>query len=152
MNAENARQEEEEGAEAKAAALAEERYRVSVQWAQAWRRADAAQAGSGPCSGHLVPRPQRRVPMSSITSRHWTAGNPRSSSTKAGSQFTGCMTAGPTSCWHSERYPDDRENRYYWNKKRMPKIRALRKWTDIRVTRNDRNGLWEFPEEADKWI
>ena len=33
----------------------------------------------------------------------------------------------------------------------MPKIRALRKWTDIMVTKNDRNGLWEFPEEADKW-
>ena len=52
----------------------------------------------------------------------------------------------------SENYPDDRENRYYWNKKRMPKIKALRTWTDIRVTRYDRNGLWEFPEEADKWI
>ena len=52
----------------------------------------------------------------------------------------------------AENYPDDRENRYYWNWKRMPKIGALRKWTDIRVTRNDRNGLWEFPEEADKWL
>ena len=52
----------------------------------------------------------------------------------------------------TENYPDDRENRYYWNRKRMPKIRALRKWTDIMVTKNDRNGLWEFPEEADKWI
>ena len=52
----------------------------------------------------------------------------------------------------SENYPDDRENRYYWNKKGMPKIRALRKWTDIMVTKRDRNGLWEFPEEADKWL
>ena len=34
-DAEKKRQEEEQGAEAKAAALAEERYRVSVQWAQA---------------------------------------------------------------------------------------------------------------------
>ena len=34
----------------------------------------------------------------------------------------------------------------------MPKIRALRTWTDIKVTRYDRNGLWEFPEEADKWL
>ena len=35
VKAEKARQEEKEGAEAKAAALAEDRYRVSVQWAQA---------------------------------------------------------------------------------------------------------------------
>ena len=34
-DAEKAIQEEKQGAEAKAAALAEERYRVSVQWAQA---------------------------------------------------------------------------------------------------------------------
>ena len=35
VKAEKARKEEKEGAEAKAAALAEDRYRVSVQWAQA---------------------------------------------------------------------------------------------------------------------
>ena len=51
----------------------------------------------------------------------------------------------------SENYPE-RGNPYYWNKKGMPKIKALRKWTDIQVTRYDRNGLWGFPEEADKWI
>ena len=62
------------------------------------------------------------------------------------------MTAGPTFCWPLRTIPDDKENRYYWNKKGMPKIRALRKWTDIKVTRYDRNGLWEFPEEADKWL
>ena len=52
----------------------------------------------------------------------------------------------------SHNFPSDKENRYYWNKKGMPKIKALRKWTDIQVTRRDRNGLWEFPEEADKWL
>ena len=35
VDAEKTRLEQEQGAEAKAAALAEERYRVSVQWAQA---------------------------------------------------------------------------------------------------------------------
>ena len=51
----------------------------------------------------------------------------------------------------SENYPE-RGNPYYWNKKGMPKLKALRKWTDIMVTKRDRNGLWSFPEEADKWI
>ena len=51
----------------------------------------------------------------------------------------------------AENYPE-RDNQHYWNKRGMPKLKALRMWTDIQVTRRDRNGLWEFPEEADKWL
>lgn len=51
----------------------------------------------------------------------------------------------------SQNYPE-KSNPYYWTKKGMPKLRKLRQWTGIRVTRYDRNGLWEWPEEADKWI
>ena len=151
VDAENARQEEEQGAEAKAAALAEERYRVSVQWAQAGvertlprleaARARASSSPSAKARAYVLYYEQALDGWQSTLKLYES----REPFYRMNDRWADILLA-------SERYPGDRENRHYWNKKRMPKIRALRKWTDIRVTRNDRNGLWEFPEEADKWI
>ena len=89
VDAEKARQEEKQGAEAKAAALAEERYRVSVQWATAGRDKAILWLDAARAQGRPQTPPQRRGRMSSVMSSTWTAGNPRSSSTKAGCQCTG---------------------------------------------------------------
>ena len=147
VNAEKARQEEKEGAEAKAAALSEERYRVSVQWAQAGvdrtipRLAEARERVS------TTPTAKARafVLYYEEAMDGWQSTlklyESRESFYRMNDHWADILLA-------SENYPDDRENRYYWNKKGMPKIRKLREWTDIRVTRYDRNGLWEFPMEV----
>ena len=44
------------------------------------------------------------------------------------------------------KYPDDTDNRYYWNKKGQPRLRKLRKWTDIMVTKNERDGIWPMED------
>ena len=46
----------------------------------------------------------------------------------------------------AEDYPDDTSNRYYWTKKGMPKLEAFRKWTNIMVTRRERNEIYEWPD------
>ena len=150
-DAEKARQAEKQGAEAKAAALAEERYRVSVQWAQAGidRTLPRLAAARERAATTLSARARAYVLYYEEALDGWQSTlklyESRISIYRLHDRWADILLA-------SENYPDDRENRYYWTKKRMPKIRALRKWTDIMVTRSVRNVLWEFPEEADKWI
>ena len=149
VDAEKKRQEEEQGAEAKAAELAEERYLISVQWAQ---------AGVDRTIPRLELARQRAVDFPSAKARAfvlyyeealdgWQSTvklyESRERSYRMNDRWADILIA-------TENYPE-RGNPYYWNKKGMPKLKALRKWTDIQVTRYDRNGLWEFPEEADKW-
>ena len=150
VDAEKARQEEEQGAEAKAAALAEERYRVSVQWANAgterailWLQAARARAADSPSAKAraYVLRYEQALDGWQSTLKLYESREPFY---RMNDHWTDILIA-------SENYPE-MGNPYYWNKKGMPKIRALRKWTDIQVTRYDRNGLWQFPEEADKWV
>ena len=150
-DAEKAIQEEKQGAEAKAAALAEERYRVSVQWAQAGidRTVPRLAAARERVSATPSAKARASVLYYEEALDGWQSAlklyESRERFYRMNDRWADILLA-------SENYPDDRENRYYWNKKGMPKIRALRKWTDIKVTRYDRNGLWEFPEEADKWL
>ena len=148
---EKARQEEKQGAEAKAAALAEERYRVSVQWAQAgrarainWLRAALLKRADSPSAKAraYVLRYEQTLDGWQSTVKLYESREPFY---RMNDRWADILLA-------TQNYPSDKENRYYWNKKGMPKIKALRKWTDIQVTRRDRNGLWTFPEEADKWI
>ena len=47
-------------------------------------------------------------------------------------------------------YPDDKSNRYYWTKKGVPKLKKLREWTDIMITKNERNALWPFDDIAEE--
>ena len=134
-----------------AAALAEDRYRVSVQWAQ---------AGVDRTTSRLAAARERASTTPSAKARAYVlyyeeALDGWQSTLKlyqSQERFYRMNDHWADILLASKNYPDDRENRYYWNKKRMPKIKALRTWTDIRVTRYDRNGLWEFPEEADKWL
>ena len=150
VDAEKARQEKREGAEAKATALDEERYRVSVQWAQ---------AGVDRTTPRLAAADERVVALPSAKTRAYVlyyeealdgwystlkGYESRISMYRMHDRWADILLA-------SQNYPG-RGNSYYWTKKGMPKLRALRKWTDIQVTRYDRNGLWEWPEEADKWI
>ena len=150
-DAEKTRQEEKQGAEAKAAALAEERHRVSVQWAKAgsaramrWLRAARTRAADSPSAKAraYVLRYEQALDGWQSTLKLYES---RERFYRMNDRWADILLA-------AENYPDDKENRYYWNKKGMPKIKALRKWTDIQVTRRDRNGLWGFPEEADKWL
>ena len=150
-DAEKARQEEKQGAEAKAAALAEERYRVSVQWAQAGvertiprlaaARERASSSPSAKARASILYYAQALDGWQSTLKLYES----REPFYRMNDRWADILLA-------SQNYPDDKENRYYWNKKGMPKLKALRKWTDIMVTKRDRNGLWEWPEEADKWI
>ena len=150
-DAEKVRQKEKEGAEAKAAALADERYRVSVQWAQAGidrtihrlakARERAADSPTAKARAFVLYYEQAMDGWQSTLKLYES----REHFYRMNERWADILLA-------SENYPTDKENRYYWTKKGMPKVRALRKWTDIMVTRRDRNGLWEFPEEADKWL
>ena len=133
-DAEKARQEEKQGAEAKAAALAEDRYRVSVQWARAgWKRTiprlEAAQrrASSSPTAKAraFVLYYEQALDGWQSTVKLYESRQPFY---RMNDRWADILLA-------SENYPSDKENRYYWNKKGMPKIKALRKWTDIMVTR-----------------
>ena len=147
---EKAHQEEKQGAEAKAAALAEERYRVSVQWAQAGvdrtilrlaaARERVSTTPSAKARAYVLYYEQALDGWQSTLKLYES----REPFYRMNDHWADILLA-------AEKYPD-RGNPYYWNKKGMPKLQALRKWTDIQVTRYDRNGLWEFPEEADKWI
>ena len=147
---EKARQEQEQGAETKAVMLAEERFRVSVQWAQTG-------------IDRTIPRLKaaRERAYTAPTAKAWAAilyyeealdgwesqlkfYESRERFYRMNDRWADILLA-------SENYPE-KGNPYYWNKKGMPKLKALRKWTDMRVTRRDRNGLWEWPEEADKWV
>ena len=149
-DAEKARQEEKQGAEAKAAALAEERYRVSVQWATAGRdrailwvqaaRTRATESPSAEARAYVL-RYEQAFDGWQSTLKLYESREPFY---RMNDRWADILLA-------SENYPE-RGNPYYWNKKGMPKLKALRKWTDIQVTRRDRNGLWTWPEEADKWI
>ena len=149
-DAEKARQEEKQGAEAKAVALAEERYRASLQWANAgterailWLQAARTRATDSPTAEAraYVLRYEQHLDGWQSTLKLYESREPFY---RMNDRWADILLA-------SENYPE-RGNPYYWNKKGMPKIKALRKWTDIQVTRYDRNGLWGFPEEADKWI
>ena len=149
-DAEKARQEERQGFEAKAAALAEGRHRVSIQWANAgrerailWLQAARARADASPTAEAraYVLRYEQHLDGWQSTVKLYESRNPFY---RMNDFWADILRA-------SANYPD-RSNAYYWNKKGMPKLRKLREWTDIRVTRRARNGLWGFPEEADKWI
>ena len=150
-DAAKAAQEYKQGAEARAAARAEERYRVSVQWAQAGvdRTIPRLAAARERASSSPTAKARAFVLYYEQALDGWQSTvklyESRVSMYRMHDRWADILIA-------AENYPDDRENSYYWNKKGMPKIRALRKWTDIMVTRDDRNGLWEFPEEADKWL
>ena len=151
VNAEKARQEEKQGAEAASAAKIEERYRVSVEWTQAGidRTIPRLAAARERASTTLTAKARASVLYYEEALDGWKSTlklyESREPFYRMNDRWADILLA-------SENYPADKENRYYWNKKGMPKIRKLREWTDIRVTRYDRNGLWEFPEEADKWL
>ena len=149
VDAETKRQEEEQGAEAKAAELAEERYKVSVKWAQSGvdrtiprlelARQRAVDSPSAKARAFVLYYEEALDGWQSIVKLYES----RERFYRMNDRWADILIA-------TENYPE-RGNPYYWNKKGMPKLKALRKWTDIQVTRYDRNGLWEFPEEADKW-
>ena len=151
VDAEKARQEEEQGAEAKAAALAEERYQVSVQWARAGVERTIPRLAAARERVSTTPSAKERASVLYYEEAldGWESTlklyESREPFYRMNDRSADILLA-------SKNYPSDKDNRYYWNKKGMPKIRALRKWTDIQVTRRDRNGLWEWPEEADKWL
>ena len=150
IDEEKLRQAQEQGAEAKAAALAEERYRVSVQWANTgmerailWLQAARTRATDSPSAkaNAYVLRYEQALDGWQSTLKLYESREPFY---RMNDRWADILLA-------SENYPE-RGNPYYWNKKGMPKLKALRKWTDIQVTRRDRNGLWTWPEEADKWV
>ena len=130
--------------------LADDRHEVSVQWATAgtekalrWLEAAQARAAANPTAearAYVLRYLQHLDGWQSTVrlyeSRVWFY--------RMNDHWADILLA-------TENYPE-RGNPYYWNKKGMPKLRKLREWTDIQVTRRDRNGLWPFPEEADKWI
>ena len=150
VDAETKRQEEEQGAEAKAAALAEERYRVSINWANAgndravlWLDAARKRAVDSPSAEARAYVLRYEEALDGWQSQVKLIES-REPFYRMNDRWADILIA-------AEDYPEQ-GNAYYWNKKGMPKIKALRKWTDIQVTRYDRNGLWGFPEEADKWL
>ena len=150
VDAEKARQEKEQGAEAKAAALAEERHQVSVQWAQAG--VDRTRPRLAAADERVETSPSAKARACVLYYEQALEGwqstlnfyESREPFYRMNDRWADILLA-------SQNYPG-RGNSYYWTKKGMPKLRALRKWSDIQVTRYDRNGLWEWPEEADKWI
>ena len=150
LDEEKKRQEQARGAGAKAAALAEDRYRASVEWAQAGveRTLPRLEAARGRASNSPSAQARAYVLYYEQALDGWQSTvklyESREPFYRMNDRWSDILLA-------SENYPSDKGNRYYWNKKGMPKIKALRKWTDIQVTRRDRNGLWEFPEEADTW-
>ena len=150
LDEEKARQEREQGAEARAVALAEDRYRVSVLWANMgmeravlWLQTARIRAKDSPSAEAraYVLRYEQALDGWESTLKLYES---RERFYRMNDHWADILIA-------SENYPE-RGNPYYWNKKGMPKLKALRKWTDMRVTRRDRNGLWTWPEEADKWV
>ena len=140
-----------QGREQEVKAKAEERYRVSVQWAKAGRErailwlqaAKKREIGFPSAKAHAyVLRYEQTLDGWQGTLKLYESREPFY---RMNDHWADILLA-------AENYPTDKENRYYYNKKGMRKIRKLREWTDIRVTRYDRNGLWGFPEEADKWL
>ena len=49
----------------------------------------------------------------------------------------------------AENYPEDKSNGYYWNKRQQPRLRKLRTFTDIMVTKNERDAIWPMADIVD---
>ena len=45
----------------------------------------------------------------------------------------------------ADNYPAE-GNPYYWNKRGQPRLRKLRKWIDLRVTKRERDDIWPMED------